>query len=88
MVELRVSNRAPANQSLPEVADCAGLDPGPRAGHANPTGRLQGLVESGDTRPAETLRTAVGEACDALGKALADARGVQGVMIPAGVACQ
>ena len=49
--------------------------------------RYLAMVESGDARPAETLRTAVAEACDALGKALADARGVQGVTLSAAAGC-
>ena len=60
-----------------------------RIGAANrDLARYLAMLESGDARPAETLRAAVTDACDALGKALADARGVQGATIPATAACR
>jgi hypothetical protein len=60
-----------------------------RIGAANrDLARYLAMLNSGDARPAETLRTAVTDACEALGKALGDARGVQRVTIPATAACR
>ena len=49
--------------------------------------RYLAMLESGDGRPAETLRSAVGETCGALIKSLGEARGVPGVAIPAAPSC-
>jgi photosystem II stability/assembly factor-like uncharacterized protein len=49
--------------------------------------RYLAMLESGDSRPAETLRAAVAESCEALVKALGEARSVPGAAIPAAPAC-
>jgi hypothetical protein len=60
-----------------------------RIGAANrDLARYFAMLESGDAKPAETLRAAVTDACEALVKALGDARNVQGVTISAAPACR
>ena len=49
--------------------------------------RYLAMLESGDSRPAETLRAAVADTCEALVKALGEARSVPGATIPAAPAC-